>query len=87
MKELEKLFENRMNIMDRYKIVVEIGRRRGCNNKHTIRKDILEEKVITEINNRQATKIDMLNRKYIYDLINMVYLNQVGSIKIEYKKK
>ena len=27
-------------------------RKRGCNNKHTIRKDILEEKVITEINNR-----------------------------------
>jgi hypothetical protein len=26
-------------------------RKRGCNNKHTIRKDILEEKVITEINN------------------------------------
>ena len=36
-------------------------RKRGCNNKHTIRKDILEEKVITEINNRQDTKID----KYI----------------------
>ena len=31
-------------------------RKRGCNNKHTIRKDILEEKVITEINNRQAKK-------------------------------
>lgn len=27
-------------------------RKRGCNNKHTIRKDFLEEKVITEINNR-----------------------------------
>lgn len=27
-------------------------RKSGCNNKHTIRKDILEEKVITEINNR-----------------------------------
>ncbi|MFU2362328.1 MAG: KilA-N domain-containing protein, partial [Clostridiales bacterium] len=36
-------------------------RKRGCNNKHTIRKDILEEKVITEINNRQDTKIDKLN--------------------------
>ena len=44
-------------------------RKRGCNNKHTIRKDILEEKVITEINNRQDTKIDKLNRKYIFDLI------------------
>ena len=62
-------------------------RKRGCNNKHTIRKDILEEKVITEINNRQAKKIDKLNRKYIFDLINMIYLNQDGSIKIEYKKK
>lgn len=62
-------------------------RKRGCNNKHTIRKDILEEKVITEINNRQDTKIDKLNRKYIFDLINMIYLNQDGSIKIEYKKK
>lgn len=40
-------------------------RKRGCNNKHTIRKDFLEEKVITEINNRQDTKIDKLNRKYI----------------------
>jgi hypothetical protein len=28
-----------------------------------------------------------LNRKYIYDLINMIYLNQDGSIKIEFKKK
>lgn len=27
-------------------------RKRGCNNKHTIRKGFLEEKVITEINNR-----------------------------------
>ena len=62
-------------------------RKRGCNNKHTIRKDFLEEKVITEINNRQDTKIDKLNRKYIFDLINMIYLNQDGSIKIEYKKK
>lgn len=62
-------------------------RKRGCNNKHTIRKDILEEKVITEINNRQDTKIDKLNRKYIFDLINMIYLNQDDSIKIEFKRK
>lgn len=62
-------------------------RKRGCNNKHTIRKDFLEEKVITEINNRQDTKIDKLNRKYIFDLINMIYLNQDGSIKIEFKRK
>ena len=48
-------------------------RKRGCNNKHTVRKDILEEKIITEINNRQARKIDKLNRKYIFDLINMIY--------------
>lgn len=62
-------------------------RKRGCNNKHTIRKDILEEKVITEINNRQAKKIDKLNTKYIFDLINMIYLNKDGSIKIEFKRK
>ena len=62
-------------------------RKRGCNNKHTIRKDILEEKVSTEINNRQAKKIDKLNRKYIFDLINMIYLNKGGSIKIEFKRK
>ena len=62
-------------------------RKRGCNNKHTIRKDILEEKVITEINNKQDTKIDKLNRKYIFDLINMIYLNKDGSIKIEFKRK
>ncbi len=62
-------------------------RKRGCNNKHTIRKDIFEEKVITEINNRQDTKIDKLNRKYIFDLINMIYLNKDGSIKIEFKRK
>lgn len=62
-------------------------RKRGCNNKHTIRKDFLEEKVITEINNRQDTKIDKLNRKYIFDLINMIYLNQDSSIKIEFKRK
>lgn len=62
-------------------------RKRGCDNKHTIRKDILEEKVITEISNRQTTQIDKLNRKYIYDLINMIYLNKDGSIKIEFKRK
>ena len=62
-------------------------RKRGCDNKHTIRKNILEEKVITEISNRQTTKIDKLNRKYIYDLINMIYLNKDGSIKIEFKRK
>ena len=62
-------------------------RKRGCNNKHTIRKDILEEKVITEINNRQDTKIDKLNRKYIFDLIIMIYLNQDDSIKIEFNRK
>ena len=62
-------------------------RKRGFNNKHTVRKDILEEKVITEISNRQTTQIDKLNRKYIYDLINMIYLNKDGSIKIELKNK
>ena len=62
-------------------------RKRGCKNKHTVRKDILEEKVITEINNKQAKKIDKLNRKYIFDLINMIYLNKDGSVKIELKKK
>lgn len=62
-------------------------RKRGCDNKHTIRKNILEEKVITEISNRQTTKIDKLNRKYVYDLINMIYLNKDGSIKIEFKRK
>ena len=62
-------------------------RKRGCNNKNTIRKDILEGKVIIEINNRQAKKIDKLNRKYIYDLINMIYLNKDGLIDIKYKLK
>ncbi len=60
-------------------------RKRGCNNKNTLRKDILEKKVIKEINDRQAIKIDKLNRKYIFDLINMIYLNKDGSIKIEFK--
>jgi len=43
--------------------------------------------LITCKEKRQAKKIDKLNRKYIFDLINMIYLNQDGSIKIEYKKK
>ena len=60
-------------------------RKRGCDNKHTIRKDILEEKVITEISNRQTTQIDKLNRKYIYDLINMIYLNKDHDIKDKYE--
>ena len=62
-------------------------RKRGCNNKNTLRKDILEKKVIKEINDRQAIKIDKLNRKYIFDLINMIYLNKDGSRKIEFKRK
>ena len=62
-------------------------RKRGCNNKNTLRKDILEKKVIKEINDRQAIKIDKLNRKYIFDLINMIYLNEDGSVKIEFKMK
>ena len=33
-------------------------RKRGCNNKNTLRKDILEKKVIKEINDRQAIKIE-----------------------------
>ena len=32
-------------------------------------------------------KIKRLNRKNIYDLINMIYLNKDGSVKIEFKKK
>ena len=43
--------------------------------------------LIKEINDRQAIKIDKLNRKYIFDLINMIYLNKDGSIKIEFKRK
>lgn len=62
-------------------------RKRECDNKHSIRKDILEEKVSEEINNRRSIKIDKLNRKNIYDLINMIYLNKDGSIKIEFKMK
>ena len=62
-------------------------RKRECNNKNTPRKDILEKKVIKEINDRQAIKIDKLNRKYIYDLINMIYLNKDGLIDIKYKLK
>ena len=68
-------------------MIVHLMRKRGSDNKHTIRKDILEEKVITEISNRQTTQIDKLNRKNIYDLINMIYLNKDGTIKIEFKRK
>ena len=62
-------------------------RKKECNNNHSIRKDILEEKVVTEINNFNKKKIKRLNRKNIYDLINMIYLNEDGSIKIEFKMK
>lgn len=62
-------------------------RKRGCSNKKTIRKDILEEKVIMEINNIHNRKIGKLNRKYIYDLINMIYLNKDGLVNLELKKK
>lgn len=61
--------------------------KKECNNNHSIRKDILEEKVVTEINNFNKKKIKRLNRKNIYDLINMIYLNEDGSIKIEFKMK
>jgi len=50
-------------------------------------RNLLEKKLITEINNRQDSKIDKLNRKYIYDLINIIYLKKAGSTKIELKKK
>ena len=62
-------------------------RKKECDNNNSIRKDILEEKVITEVNNFIKKKIKRLNRKNIYDLINMIYLNKDGSIKIEYKRK
>ena len=62
-------------------------RKRECDNNHSIRKDILEEKVVTEINIFNKRKIKRLNRKNIYDLINMIYLNEDGSIKIEFKMK
>ena len=62
-------------------------RKRGCDNNHSIREDILEEKVVTEINNFNKKKIKRLNRKNIYDLINTIYLNQDGSMKIEFKMK
>ena len=62
-------------------------RKKECDNNHSIRKDILEEKVVTEINNFNKKKIKRLNRKNIYDLINMIYLNEDGSIKIEFKMK
>ena len=58
-----------------------------CDNNHSIRKDILEEKVVTEINNFNKKKIKRLNRKNIYDLINMIYLNKDGLIDIKYKLK
>ena len=62
-------------------------RKKECDNNHSIRKDILEEKVVTKINIFNKRKIKRLNRKIIYDLINMIYLNHDGSIKIEYKRK
>lgn len=62
-------------------------RKRGCDNNNSIRKDVLEEKVSEEINNRLSIKIDNLNRKNIYDLINMIYLNKDGLIGIKYKLK
>ena len=48
-------------------------RKKECDNNHSIRKDILEEKVVTEINIFNKRKIKRLNRKNIYDLINMIY--------------
>ena len=62
-------------------------RKRGCNNKNTIRQDVLEKNLIEEINNKQIAKIDKLNRKYINDLINVIYLNVNGLINVEYKKE
>ena len=62
-------------------------RKKECDNNHSIREDILEEKVVTEINIFNKRKIKRLNRKNIYDLINMIYLNKDGSVKIEFKKK
>ena len=62
-------------------------RKKECNNSHSIRKDILKEKVVTEINNFNKKKIESLNRKIIYNLINMIYLNKDGSIKMEFKRK
>ena len=62
-------------------------RKKECNNNYSIRKDILEEKVVTEINIFNKRKIKRLNRKNIYDLINTIYLNKDGSIKIEFKMK
>ena len=58
-----------------------------CDNNHSIREDILEEKVVTEINIFNKRKIKRLNRKNIYDLINMIYLNEDGLIKIEFKMR
>ena len=62
-------------------------RKKECDNNHSIGEDILEEKVVTEINIFNKRKIKRLNRKNIYDLINMIYLNKDGSVKIEFKKK
>lgn len=33
-------------------------RKKECDNNHSIRKDVLEEKVSEEINNRRSIKID-----------------------------
>lgn len=60
-------------------------RKRGCDNKNTIRKDILEKNLIDEINNKQIAKIDKLNRKYINDLIYVIYIGKDDFIKVEYK--
>lgn len=68
-------------------IELPIKGKKECDNNHSIRKDVLEEKVSEEINNRRSIKIDKLNRKNIYDLINRIYLNKDGSIKIEFKMK
>lgn len=61
-------------------------RKRGCDNKNTIRKDILEKNLIDEINNKQIATIDKLSRKYINDLINVIYIEEDGSVMAEYKK-
>lgn len=60
-------------------------RKRGCNNKNTIRKDILEKNLIDEINNKKIAKIDKLNRKYINYLINVIYIGKDDFIKVEYQ--
>ena len=40
-------------------------RKRECNNKNTLRKDILEKKVIKEINDRQAIKSRWINKNRV----------------------